>query len=158
MNWMIDLVCRLAERAPEGSCIRKGARLLERYREVLSYLFFGVLTTLVNLAGYFILTRAFGVNYMVSTAVAWAVSVLFAYVTNKIWVFESRDTSPGVVLRELVSFVGCRLFSGLLDMAIMYLCVSAWGMPDAPVKILSNILVIVLNYVFSKLFIFRKGK
>lgn len=138
--------------------MRKCAGLLERYREVLNYLFFGVLTTLVNLVGYFVLTRAFGVNYMASTAVAWALSVLFAYITNKIWVFESRDTSPGVVLRELVSFVGCRLFSGILDMAVMYLCVSVWGMPDGPVKIFSNILVIVLNYIFSKLFIFRKGK
>lgn len=158
MNWMINLACRLAKRAPEGSPVRKCAGLLERYREVLNYLFFGVLTTLVNLVGYFVLTRAFGVNYMASTAVAWALSVLFAYITNKIWVFESRDTSPGVVLRELVSFVGCRLFSGILDMAVMYLCVSVWGMPDGPVKIFSNILVIVLNYIFSKLFIFRKGK
>ncbi|MCI5801480.1 MAG: GtrA family protein [Oscillospiraceae bacterium] len=158
MNWIIDLICRFSEKTAEGSLLRRCAGLLAKYREVLNYLFFGVLTTLVNLVSYFVLTRAFHINYIAATAIAWVLSVLFAYVTNKIWVFESRDTAPGVILRELISFVGCRLFSGALDMGIMYLCVSVWGMPDGIIKILSNILVIVLNYIFSKLLIFRKGK
>ncbi|MDD2955719.1 MAG: GtrA family protein [Oscillospiraceae bacterium] len=158
MNWLIDLISRWAEKTAEGSLLRRGAALLRQYREVINYLFFGVLTTLVNLISYFVLTRLFRMDYMAATALSWLLSVLFAYVTNKLWVFESRDASPRAIARELVSFVGCRLFSGVLDMAIMYLCVTVLGLPDGIIKILSNILVVVLNYVFSKLLIFRKGK
>lgn len=137
--------------------------LFQRHREVIAYLFFGGVTTLVNIAAYALLSRA-GLSTGVANALAWVISVLTAYFTNRRWVFESR-ASGGAALREFISFVACRAGTGLLDEAVMVLGVDVLGPVVAPnhlplwglgVKVFSNILVIVLNYVFSKRFIFRK--
>ena len=138
-------------------------RLWQRYRELLSYLFFGGLTTLVNIAVYWLLARV-GLTTAVANACALAASILFAYVTNRLWVFESR--AHGVdALREFVKFILCRLGTGVVDELIMIAGVdglgpvlfaevpSLWGLI---VKVFANIVVIVLNYVFSKLIIFKK--
>ena len=133
-----------------------GIGLLKRYRELVLYLVFGGLTTALNYVAYLLFTRVLSWGTMPATAVAWAVSVLFAYVTNKLWVFESRDLRPAYVLRELGSFIACRLFSGLVDLGVMYLTVDLWHWNDLVMKLVSNVVVIVLNYIFSKLLIFRK--
>ena len=91
-----------------------------------------------------------------ANAIAWILSVAFAYVTNKIFVFESKTSGMGALIKECLSFVWCRLATGLMDMAIMYVTVDVLHWSDMVMKILSNILVIVLNFVFSKLFIFAK--
>ncbi len=137
--------------------------LFVRYREQILYLFFGGVTTLVNIVVYAACARI-GMATGVANAVAWVVAVLTAYVTNRIWVFRSR--SRGVTLvKEAASFVGCRVATGVMDEIIMILGVDRLGPIVAPghlglwglgVKVFSNVLVIVLNYVFSKLFIFRK--
>ena len=134
-------------------------KLYRRYREVVNYVFFGGLTTLVNIAGYALL-RKLGVPSDPATWTATAVSILFAYFTNRRWVFESR-TAGKAAWREFGSFVACRISTLLLDAGIMYLCVTlprrgedmAWCML---VKIATNVIVIVINYVFSKLFIFKQ--
>ena len=136
--------------------IRWALDLMKKYREVILYLIFGVLTTLVNLISYFLLTDVAGVNYLFSNVLAWVLSVLFAYGTNRVWVFQSQAKGTAAIVKEMVSFFGARLFSGGLDMGIMFVCVSLIGLPDGVIKILSNILVIVLNYLFSKLWIFKK--
>lgn len=132
--------------------------LLQRYKSQLLYLFFGGWTTIVNVVVYGLCTRAAALSTTVSTVIAWVVAVLFAYLTNRTWVFESRARTAPDILRELWSFVLCRLATGALDLAIMYLCVDRLGLPDIPIKILSNLLVIVLNYIASKLIIFSKPK
>ena len=132
--------------------------LLRRYKSQLLYLFFGGCTTLVNVVVYGVCTRMASLSTTVSTVIAWVVSVLFAYITNRTWVFESRARTVPGVLRELWSFLLCRLVTGALDLLIMYLCVDLLGLPDIPIKLLSNLLVIVLNYVASKLIIFAKPK
>lgn len=132
-------------------------KILTRNREMASYLVFGVLTTLVNLLSYAALTRTAGMNEIPAAALAWAVSVAFAYLTNKLFVFESRSFAPSVVVREAVSFILCRLFSGALDLGLMWLLAERLGYWDILVKVGSNIIVIILNFVFSKLLIFRKG-
>ncbi|MBQ2791826.1 MAG: GtrA family protein [Oscillospiraceae bacterium] len=129
---------------------------MKKYREVILYLIFGVLTTLVNIVSYFLLTDIAGVNYLLSNVIAWVLSVLFAYGTNRVWVFQSQTKGTKAVLGEMAAFFGARLFSGGLDMGIMFVCVSLIGLPDGIIKILSNVLVIVLNYLFSKLWIFKK--
>ena len=137
--------------------------LFLKYREQIAYLFFGGVTTLVNIASYALLSRA-GLSTGVANAIAWVLSVLVAYVTNRRGVFDSHSRGAAAA-KELTSFVACRLGTGLLDEAIMVLGVDRLGPAVAPnhmalwglgVKVFSNILVIVLNYVFSKLFIFRK--
>ena len=129
--------------------------LFNKYRELILYLFFGGCTTLVNIISYFICSRI-GIRTSVSTIIAWVLSVLFAYFTNRVWVFQSTASGVGAIIREMGSFFGCRLLSGVIDMAIMFLCVSLLGLPDKPIKILANVVVIILNYLFSKLFVFKK--
>lgn len=138
--------------------------LLIKYKEAVAYLFFGGVTTLVNIAAFALLSRA-GLATGVANAIAWVLSVLTAYFTNRRWVFESRARGLSA-LREFITFVACRVGTGLLDEAIVVLGVDRLGpmlvSPDRQglwalgVKVFSNLLVILLNYVFSKLFIFRK--
>lgn len=129
-----------------------------KYKELILYVFFGGLTTLVNIAVYFICSRVLGIDVVASNVAAWLLSVLFAYVTNKLFVFESRQQEFLALVGEVCSFFACRLFSGVLDTGIMYLFVEQLGFSDLLIKILSNLVVIVINYLFSKLFIFRKTK
>lgn len=128
--------------------------LLKQYWEIISYLFFGVCTTLVNIAAYFVCSEL-GCSTSASTIIAWVLSVLFAYLTNRYFVFEDRAQSPAGILRELISFFSCRLATGVLDLAIMVVFVDFLGINGMVIKIISNIIVIVLNYVASKLLIFR---
>ena len=125
-------------------------------REVISYLIFGVLTTLVNWAVYGIMLRA-GIDYRVANAAAWAVSVLFAFLVNKLYVFQSRSWGLGFVTRELGAFVACRGVSGIMEMVFMILMVSWLRMDKYVSKVIVSVIVVIANYVFSKLFIFRKS-
>lgn len=123
-------------------------------KEIFLYLLFGGLTTLINILLYSFLYYKCSVVNTVSNIAAWLCSVAFAYVTNRIWVFESRRKG---IIREAVSFFGCRALTGLLDLAIMYLFVDILAFEGGAVKIAANVLVIILNYAFSKLYIFKKG-
>lgn len=132
--------------------------LFVQYREIILYLFFGVLTTLVNWGSYFACTDLLHIDYMVSTAIAWLVSVLFAYLTNRRWVFDSHVTGLKPVLLEALSFFGGRGFSGLLELGGMKLFVEVLLVPDKIAKIGLSVVVVILNYVLSKLLIFRKKR
>lgn len=126
-----------------------------KYREALLYLVFGGLTTLVNIVSFFIL-RQFKIELYISNIIAWILSVLFAFITNKLFVFESRGKSRKENAKEMISFFGFRILSLGFDMVAMYLLLQVFSVNELISKILSNILVIVLNYIFSKLFIFKK--
>lgn len=129
-----------------------------KYKEVILYLIFGGLTTLINIISYTVCAHIFYMDTVESTSAAWIISVIFAYVTNKIFVFESKTNTLAMLVKECISFFGCRLATGVMDIVIMYLAVDIMHFNDIIMKIFSNVLVIVLNYVFSKLFIFaRKG-
>lgn len=130
--------------------------LLQRYKRQLLYLFFGVCTTLVNVIVYVICAHMAALSTTLSSIIAWGAAVFFAYMTNRTWVFESQAHTASDILREIWSFLICRLTTGGLDLAIMYLCVDWLGLPDVSIKVLSNLLVITLNYVASKLIIFSK--
>lgn len=123
-------------------------------KTVVMYLIFGVFTTIVN-AGVYFLCGNVGISNVPSTIIAWVVSVLFAFVTNKLFVFESRGGSVSVILTEMGGFFGGRLVTGVLDVVIMYLAVDVMKFNSLLWKIISNFIVIILNYVFSK-FIFRR--
>lgn len=126
-----------------------------KYREVLLYLLFGGLTTLVNIVAFYIL-RKVSVGLQISNVIAWFLSVLFAFITNKFFVFESKNNSRKEDFKEMISFFGFRALSLLFDMGFMHVLVSVLNINELFSKILSNVLVIILNYVFSKLFIFKK--
>ena len=131
--------------------------LYNKYREMILYLFFGGCTTLVNIAAYYICSKI-GFGTALGTVIAWVLSVLFAYVTNRKYVFESNSCGFSAVLKEIVGFFMCRLATGLLDLAVMVVFVDYLRFNDMLIKILSNIVVIVLNYIASKLMIFKSTK
>lgn len=133
-------------------------RWIETHREVFTYLVFGVLTTVVNYIVYFAATRLFQINYLFANGLAWVVAVLFAYWTNRRWVFESRVRGKGARCVEFIKFVGGRVASLLIDMAIMYLGITVLGLLryDVVVKTVAQVFVIVANYVISKYFVFVK--
>ncbi|WP_092923869.1 GtrA family protein [Romboutsia hominis] len=130
--------------------------ILKKYRESIMYLVFGGLTVGVNIATYVGLTRIIELNYMVANIIAWIVAVIFAYITNKFFVFESNNTELKFLIKEFTSFVSCRLLSGVMEMILMYVMIDMMGINDFITKIFTNILVIVLNYVLSKVIIFKK--
>ena len=130
--------------------------LLVKYRDVVSYLFFGVLTTIVNYLVYIPLYHFLAISAAVSNIIAWVVSVLFAFFTNKTFVFHSHDWSAGVAIPEFWKFVGARLGSGLLDTAIIFVTVDLLAWNGIVMKLVTSVLVIVLNYISNKLIVFKK--
>ncbi len=140
--------------------------LVEKYYEQLAYLFFGGLATLLNIV-LALVFRWMGMPTTLNTLLDNVICILFAYVTNRIWVFRSHSTGMDAV-REFISFIGCRLGTLVMDVAIMWLGVDLLGAAVVPpewqgvwflaVKLVDQVLVIVFNYVFSKLIIFKKKK
>ena len=126
-----------------------------KYREALLYLFFGGCTTLVNIVAFYII-RKFGVSTYITNIIAWFLSVVFAFITNKLFVFESKNTSIKDSFKECFSFFLFRVISLVFDMGIMYLLIDLLNINEMVSKVFSNIFVIIINYVFSKLFIFKK--
>ncbi|HFL3157435.1 TPA: GtrA family protein [Clostridioides difficile] len=132
--------------------------ILKKHKETILYLFFGAFTTLVNIVSYLFFTRVILFNFMVANALAWILAVLFAYVTNKFFVFESKRIEIKFLFKEFLSFVSFRLLSGVVEMLIMYVMIDLLFVNDVIVKIFTNIVVIVLNYLFSKMIIFKNKK
>ena len=130
--------------------------LLRRHYDLLVYLVFGVLTTAVNYIVYLPCYNLLHLSSAVSNVIAWAVAVAFAYVTNKPFVFHSHDWSAKTVVPELTRFVGTRLGSGGLETLILLIFVDLLHMNGNLWKLLTSVLVVVLNYIGSKLLVFRK--
>ena len=129
--------------------------LLMKYKEIIMYLVFGVFTTVVNIVVYFLSAELLNINYLISNALAWFLSVLFAYITNRKYVFESNSQN---ILKEAVSFFSSRLATGILDMVLMWLFVYFNVVNDVIAKVIVNVIVVVLNYVLSKLVVFKGDK
>ena len=136
--------------------MKKIRALMEKYYDILSYLFFGVLTTVVNYLVYLPCYNLWGLSASVSNVAAWVVAVAFAYLTNKPFVFKSRDWSAKTVIPELTKFVGCRLGSGALETVIILVTVDWLRWDGNVMKLVTSVVVIVVNYLASKLLVFRK--
>ncbi len=121
---------------------------------VVMYLVFGVLTTLVDWVAYRVL-RLSGLGYMFSNVAAWGAAVVFAFVTNKFMVFNSKSVDRLIIIKEFISFVGARVFSLLLQLAGIELMIGYANINEYIAKAVMTVVVVVCNYVFSKLFIFK---
>ena len=132
--------------------------LIKKYKSILLYLIFGVLTTLVNVVSYWLCSHICSLSTMVSTIIAWILAVLFAYVTNRKWVFESEAATKQEIIKECLAFFSARLATGVVDWLCMFVCVDILQLNDIIIKLAANILVIILNYVASKLIIFKKKR
>ncbi len=145
---MIKLVSDYIEETDNTSWYNK-------YSEFLWYGFFGVLTTLINIVSFTLLDKT-GLNVYFSNLIAWLLSVLFAFITNKLFVFNSKDFTFKVFFKELVSFFFFRMLSLGIDMIGMFICLESIKLNKLISKIIVNVIVIIANYIFSKLFIFKK--
>lgn len=124
-------------------------------KEIIFYLIFGVLTTAVNIVVYFICSRFLYLEVLSSNIIAWLLSVLFAYITNRKFVFKSIAEEISTIFKECIHFFLGRLGTGILDTVIMFVSVDLFAFNDVMMKVLTNIIVIVLNYLISKLLVFR---
>lgn len=150
-------------------------------KEIITYIFFGVLTTVVNLLTFYIFKKIFisigwdgifnsiipegsslqklfvgGTDYLDANFIAWVVGVIFAFVTNKLWVFDSKSWKPSVAGKEFTGFMGARIFSFAIETIAMFTLVTLLSVNDFIAKIIVGMVVIIINYIFSKLIIFKK--
>lgn len=128
-----------------------------KYKELINYVIFGILTTLVNYIVYFLCLDLLSWNYLVVNVLAWILSVLFAYVTNRIWVFESK-AEGWHICKEIVLFFASRLTSLGAETLLLFLMVDTAHLDNTVSKIVAGIVVIIINYILSKLIVFRKKK
>ena len=129
--------------------------MMEKYKDIVPYAIFGILTTIINIVVYLFFAHILKKEVMLSTLAAWFLSVLFAYVTNRKWVFHSGVLTFSNIIREAVAFFIGRLATGIADILIMFIFVNIFHFNDLFIKIISNIAVIILNYVASKWIIFN---
>lgn len=131
-------------------------RIIYKFKSIIAYLFFGVLTTLINWGCYYLFYSIASIPDVFSTIIAWIIAVAFAFITNKLWVFDSKSFDSKTILHEIWTFTAARLITGILDVVIMYFAVDVFAMDAAIWKLISNIMVTIINYIFSQLIIFKK--
>lgn len=138
--------------------LKRLKELYWKYKSIILYLFFGVCTTAINMVCYGILYHSFKIGNVTSTVIAWLAAVVFAFITNKRFVFESKRTKVSEELVEFASFFGCRLMTGVLDVVIMVVAVDIMQWNALFWKLVSNVVVTIINYVASKFVIFKKPR
>lgn len=132
--------------------------IIKRNREIISYLIIGVLTTIVSLISYYLLTITIlspnnPLELTIANIISWIISVLFAYITNRKYVFQSKDKN---ILKEASKFTLSRVTTLIIDIILMFIFVSILHFNDKIIKLLVQIIIIILNYIFSKLLVFKK--
>ena len=136
--------------------------MYKKFEEAINYLFFGFLAFLVNMFAYAAAAKVLGADndkvvlVLIATVFAWVAAVLFAYWTNRTFVFKSKVMEKEEVRKEFFSFVGARVVTGAMELVIMYIMVDLADINDLISKFVCNVIVIVSNYIFSKLWVFRK--
>lgn len=149
--------------------IKKIKSLQSKHREIISYLFFGVLTTIVNFLCFYLFSLLLGEQlYLLTNVIAWIIAVAFAYLANKLFVFKAMDMAASILLREIMQFVGARIISLIVEELGLFALVDLLGMGSISLsafgfelkgqmiaKIILAVIVVILNYIFSKAFIFK---
>jgi len=126
--------------------------IYNQYREIIAYLFFGVCTTIVSWVTYSICYYLFGMSGLFSDIISWIFSVIFAYITNRLFVFESKSAN---IIKEASSFISARVLTGIFDALVIFITVDILNYNAAVMKVLVSVVVVALNYIASKLFIFK---
>ena len=156
---MRNFIEKIAKKFEKIKFIKWCFDLYLKYFDIMNYLICGGISTVVNIAVYAICEKTLNWNNVIaSTCFAWLIAVIVAYILNKIIVFESKGLTKKELLKEIWSFFIFRILSGVIDIAFMKITVDVLGANDILMKIISNIVVIILNYIFSKVFIFKKKK
>ena len=130
-----------------------------KYKEVINYLVFGVLAMFVNFGSYYVFARMLSIDEVISSGLSWFCSVLFAYITNKLFVFDSKTNTAKEFLKEIISFFLARILSGILcDVGTFALMVKVLNINDMIAKVVTQVMVVIVNYILSKFFIFKNKK
>ncbi len=135
-----------------------GWGMYKKYEEGINYLIFGFLAFVLNLGLYYLFFEVLGLHYLVATVLSWALTVVFAYWTNRTFVFKSKNKDVKALFEEFVSFIGARVATELLEVAFMFLMVDCAHLNELISKFVCQVLVIVANYFLSKLWIFKEKK
>ncbi|MCL2367440.1 MAG: GtrA family protein [Oscillospiraceae bacterium] len=125
-------------------------------REVIVYVFFGVLTTAVSFGAFVLFERIMDLPWAVANTLSHLLAILFAFVTNKIWVFQARDYAPRKVISEFLKFLSSRLLSYVVDMGLLALLIEVLRYDPLLSRVGTTVIIVVLNYVMSKVIVFRK--
>ncbi len=131
-------------------------QLFFKYKEYILYIFFGGLTTVVSWASFYICTHPLNIGTVISNIISWILAVAFAYVTNRKWVFESKTSGFRGIIREIIEFVAGRLLSLGIETVLLWITVDLCHWNNMLMKVIISVIVVVLNYIFSKLIAFRK--
>ena len=143
------------QKKPENSDLK--ARILslyDKYGEILRYLIFGVLGVVVSIVAY-VIPRAIGIDIVISNIISWIVAVIFVYWTNRQFVFKSKDPN---IAKEMVEFVSARILTLFVETGVIYFCAQVIMMNDMIAKVIAQIIIIIMNYILSKFWIFSKGE
>ena len=127
-------------------------------KETITYIIFGILTTIVNYIVYYLLYKYTGMDPLAYNTIAWAAAVIFAFFTNKFFVFESRSFKPDILVKEFLIFVSARVLSLILEEAFLALTVKVMGIHELIAKVIISVIVVIVNYFASKFLIFKKEK
>ena len=129
----------------------------KRHKEVLLYLFFGGVVTVVSIGSYKLACAVFGIDALISNVISWILAVLTAYITSRIWVFRSTADTRGAVIKEIINFFGGRAATLAIEELIILVFVTWLQFNSLAVKLAAQVIVVLLNYVFSKLWIFKSN-
>ena len=132
-----------------------GWGLYRKHEEGINYLIFGFLAFVLNYILYFVFADAVAMHYMAATGLSWVLTVVFAYWTNRTFVFKSQNKETKAVVTEFVSFIGARVATEVLELGLMYLMVDVMAVNDKISKLICQVIVILANYVLSKIWIFK---
>ena len=159
---MINLMCKFVDIVEEFFLkifekigLKKFSEFYRNHKEGMRYLVFGAFTTVVNIVVFEICKNLCDMSTTISNIIAWILAVFFAYITNKWFVFYSKVESIKKLFIEIGSFFGARVFTLIVETIFLYITIDYYELNSIFMKIISNILVIILNFILSKLFIFK---
>lgn len=127
----------------------------KRHKEILMYLFFGGCTTLISIFSFAYFNIVLSINELISNVISWILAVLFAFFTNRIWVFQAKTESLHDFIKQMITFYGSRLLTLGMEEAILFIFVSSYQFNSVAIKILAQICVLIGNYIMSKLLVFK---
>lgn len=158
-----SILCRISKRTcPLCFDFRKGTimigEMIKKYREIILYIVFGGLTTIVSIGSFAWCEMALGMDPLIANVVSWVLAVTFAYITNKIWVFQAKTKDMKDAFMQMMGFYGGRLLTLGIEELILLIFINGLGFPGILVKIAAQVIVLIANYIISKCFIFRKKK
>lgn len=155
---IVDKIEKFFLNLAEKIGLKKLADIYREHIEGMRYLIFGALSTVINFFIFEICIKGLNFSATLSNIIAWIITVIFAYLTNKLYVFNSKTSGLKELGKEIISFFNARIATLILETLFIWIVIDKLGFNDILMKIVSNIIVIILNYVFSKIFIFKKKK